>query len=57
MKSKEQNEQNTNGSTKSRLEKNREKRRLGRVKLMREYYEKRMKEYRERKNQPLENHK
>jgi hypothetical protein len=50
------NEQKQNGSRERRLEKFEEKMRLGRLKLMREQYEKRMKEYRE-KNQPPENQK
>jgi hypothetical protein len=54
MKSKVQNEQKTNGSTKKASKEFREKMRRGRVQLMNEIHEKRMKEYREKKNQPPE---
>jgi hypothetical protein len=57
MKSNNTNEQKPNGSRKMSFEEFREKMRLGRLKLMREQYEKRMKEYREKKNQPPESRK
>jgi len=58
IKSKEQNEQKPNGSTrKMTFEEFKEKSRLARVKAMNELHEKRMKEYREKKNQSPESQK
>jgi len=56
MKSKEQNEQEPNGSTKMPSKEIEEKMRRGRVQMMNELHEKRMREYRE-KNRPPGNQK
>jgi hypothetical protein len=57
MTSKEQNKQNKNGLTKKPSKEFEKKLRRGRVQMMNELHEKRMKEYREKKNQPPENQK
>jgi hypothetical protein len=57
MKSNDINKQETNGSTKKPSKEFEEKKRLGRVQLMKETYEKRMKEYREKKARENQNQK
>jgi hypothetical protein len=55
MTSQEQNKQNKNGSTKRASKEFREKMRRGRVQLMNEIHEKRMKEYGEKKARENQN--